>query len=583
MKKPTTNGGIMLMADTFPSKAYLLLTHLSQNDPKVSSFSSDGLSFEIYDQSVFASKYLPQYFKHSNYGSFVRQLNLYGFTSSRLKQNIDVVVWTHELFQRDRKELLKDIKIKRKKPKATNTSNNKPSQVVHVQNNPRSPSPPSLSDEASSSDNNNYTTNNNANTALKVVVSRKGSVGSSSSTSGGGGSSSVVSLEQSWLESEFTILKQQNKFLEDKLDAQSVILESKLELMLKEIAMLRIMESSSSESPRNRMHHDGGARPPRTENSVEMRYYHHQEQAGGKQQQQQYRQYLHQQHQQHQQAGGIKRRRMSPIESGNRDDDYEVGAAAAAPRGAPRHLLSVSEEQKLFDEDEDDDDGRYDDNGHHHNDGIYGDQKMNYYDDNQNNDKGEQECDNYGIEPAPYPPYYYEGGRKMPPNGTNSNNTAHPRDDSLKRFVDIMLSEEEQEECTRDGNNINNNTANDNNDNNNNNNNNSNTANNNYNNDTVAQLPERMSEDMTDIDDALMREAMNAILPDDDDDAVVANAYADTDDVGDAYPSTASGRHDGREIDDEVMPLPAMNNVEKSNVPTSSDVVTVHAIAPDDV
>mmetsp|Transcript_4 Transcript_4/g.5 ORF Transcript_4/g.5 Transcript_4/m.5 type:complete len:95 (+) Transcript_4:177-461(+) len=90
MKKPTTttNVGIMLMADTFPTKTYLLLTHLSADDPTISSFSHDGTSFEIYDQSVFASKYLPQYFKHSNYGSFVRQLNLYGFTSSRLKQNI---------------------------------------------------------------------------------------------------------------------------------------------------------------------------------------------------------------------------------------------------------------------------------------------------------------------------------------------------------------------------------------------------------------------------------------------------------------------------------------------------------------
>lgn len=93
----------VMIADNFPSKAYILITHLTETDPTVGAFSSDGKNFEIYDQSIFASKYLPQYFKHSNYGSFVRQLNLYGFTSSRLKDNNDTVVWYHECFQRGRK------------------------------------------------------------------------------------------------------------------------------------------------------------------------------------------------------------------------------------------------------------------------------------------------------------------------------------------------------------------------------------------------------------------------------------------------------------------------------------------------
>ena len=75
----------LLLADNFPAKAYLLLTHLTEAAPSVASFSADGTAFEIYDQSVFAQRYLPQFFKHANYGSFVRQLNLYGFTSSRLE------------------------------------------------------------------------------------------------------------------------------------------------------------------------------------------------------------------------------------------------------------------------------------------------------------------------------------------------------------------------------------------------------------------------------------------------------------------------------------------------------------------
>ncbi|EED91247.1 hypothetical protein THAPSDRAFT_262941, partial [Thalassiosira pseudonana CCMP1335] len=81
-----------------------------ETDPQVASFSSDGKSFNIYDQALFAQIFLPQYFKHANYGSFVRQLNLYGFTSSRMKDQNDIIVWSHEYFHRDRKDLLGEIK-----------------------------------------------------------------------------------------------------------------------------------------------------------------------------------------------------------------------------------------------------------------------------------------------------------------------------------------------------------------------------------------------------------------------------------------------------------------------------------------
>ena len=85
----------------------------------MAAFSADGLSFEVFDQNTLSQKYLPQYFKHSNWGSFVRQLNLYGFTSSRLKEHSEVIVWKHDMFHRDYKEWLSDIKRpKKKKPAA---------------------------------------------------------------------------------------------------------------------------------------------------------------------------------------------------------------------------------------------------------------------------------------------------------------------------------------------------------------------------------------------------------------------------------------------------------------------------------
>lgn len=160
-------------------ETYSLISYLTKADPKVAAFSANGSSFEVLDQNTLSHKYLPQYFKHSNWGSFVRQLNMYGFTSSRLKERSGVIVWKHEMFHRDNKEWLSEIKRpkKSKKPAAATK---------------QSPSPP-----CDDSFNNQH-------------------VRSQSNQHYEGSNLSASDLE--WLHSQFAKVSQENRRLEEKLD-----------------------------------------------------------------------------------------------------------------------------------------------------------------------------------------------------------------------------------------------------------------------------------------------------------------------------------------------------------------------------
>mmetsp|Transcript_33422 Transcript_33422/g.87661 ORF Transcript_33422/g.87661 Transcript_33422/m.87661 type:complete len:380 (+) Transcript_33422:208-1347(+) len=78
-------------------------------------WSDDGTTFWVSNTEKFSRLILPMYFRHNNYASFVRQLNMYGFQRSteskgKVKPGVPMVEhFTHQFFLRGREDLLGNI------------------------------------------------------------------------------------------------------------------------------------------------------------------------------------------------------------------------------------------------------------------------------------------------------------------------------------------------------------------------------------------------------------------------------------------------------------------------------------------
>jgi hypothetical protein len=92
-----------------PNKFLLRLFNML-SDPKHEStigWTESGLSFEIKNIPEFSTVVLPQYFKHKNFSSFVRQLNMYDFHKER--DTGEVQIYGHPCFVRGEKEKLTQV------------------------------------------------------------------------------------------------------------------------------------------------------------------------------------------------------------------------------------------------------------------------------------------------------------------------------------------------------------------------------------------------------------------------------------------------------------------------------------------
>ncbi|ORX62647.1 winged helix DNA-binding domain-containing protein, partial [Hesseltinella vesiculosa] len=86
--------------------------------PDLITWNESGNSFFVFNAKRFAHEVLPTHFKHSNFSSFVRLLNMYGFhkinKSARGQRNSETEIWefSHQKFLRNRADLLTGIKRK---------------------------------------------------------------------------------------------------------------------------------------------------------------------------------------------------------------------------------------------------------------------------------------------------------------------------------------------------------------------------------------------------------------------------------------------------------------------------------------
>jgi hypothetical protein len=98
----------------FLAKLWALVNDSSCDD--LIAWDPSGGSFHVYDQSRFAREILPRYFKHNNFASFIRQLNMYGFRKistiehGSLKSEGDDIEFAHPSFIRGHDTLLELIK-----------------------------------------------------------------------------------------------------------------------------------------------------------------------------------------------------------------------------------------------------------------------------------------------------------------------------------------------------------------------------------------------------------------------------------------------------------------------------------------
>ncbi|KAF8043950.1 hypothetical protein BT93_A2050 [Corymbia citriodora subsp. variegata] len=129
---------------------FLLKTYMLVEDPAtddVISWNTDGTAFVVWQPAEFARDLLPTLFKHSNFSSFVRQLNTYGF------RKVATSRWEfcNDMFRKGERELLCEIRRRKAWANKPQNANSNPSGQPQQDNNHNNNNHSSDEDQRSSS------------------------------------------------------------------------------------------------------------------------------------------------------------------------------------------------------------------------------------------------------------------------------------------------------------------------------------------------------------------------------------------------------------------------------------------------
>ncbi|KAI0056426.1 hypothetical protein BV25DRAFT_1790424, partial [Artomyces pyxidatus] len=125
----------------FLQKLYEMVNDPNNND--LIRWSESGDSFFVLDHERFAREVLGRWFKHQNFASFVRQLNMYGFhkiphlQQGVLRSETETELWNfeHPHFHRAQPDLLCLIQRKKQAAPGDDNTDSAPASAAHQANN----------------------------------------------------------------------------------------------------------------------------------------------------------------------------------------------------------------------------------------------------------------------------------------------------------------------------------------------------------------------------------------------------------------------------------------------------------------
>ena len=119
----------------FLQKLYDILNDKESND--IIHWNSDGQSIVITNINKLCNKILPKYYRHTNYSSFVRQLNLYGFTKNKdYNDTKESVSFIHDNFNKSmtKEQIIKITRNNKKKKILSNIIKKSREEIISISN-----------------------------------------------------------------------------------------------------------------------------------------------------------------------------------------------------------------------------------------------------------------------------------------------------------------------------------------------------------------------------------------------------------------------------------------------------------------